>query len=676
MYRGYERTGHYLKTVNQNALHACSSGKYGAGTRKRARWSTALAPTRVMIAHAARAFLRFRIAYSSIVSLCAALVATAFLANLTFALPGELDASFGTSGTATIDPATGKLTAGNSIVIAGSKVIVGGRVGAAGAVSFAYTEYSLSGVAVSTARVHTQTFTDIVANPGSNVIASTTTPIPWALTQEEAIPRFALDPVSGKIVAAGTCAFSSGNRRPCAVRFNTDGTSDNTFNGTGFWASSASTDGDITLSAIKFQSDGRLLIAATCAVQELQLARRLCVYRLNADGSEDGIDFAGVQPVILGKTNARDFHDVAIGIAIRSDGFIGVFGRCLRIGAPMTQKRWGACVNVVDPSFSAGVFEIYKTDFLLTPTVGYSYPRDVQMLSDTALLLSGGCTTAEPTTVTPNSSILRGCISRLAWTGNVSTFAIGVDFTYSAGDADGFDGVALTTANEPRSYRSTFLRANGKVIAVRAKPSAASVCCTYEVVRLTSNGVDEGSPNWVKTQIPAISAASETGVPGLAVDTIGRSYGGTHVTSGASQTIKLSRFQGDPLACNFDLDGNGGAPNAATDGVLALRYLAGFKEPNFTGGALGAGASRTNYAAIDSFITSSCTGALATSCTLDIDGDGRRLPTTDGLILIRAMLGIPSITGAIGTGATRNTWSLIRNHLQNNCGMSGLPMAP
>jgi hypothetical protein len=657
--------GHYLKTTtNIDLFGACQNEGVASDRRHVVRRHEDGADWLDLVARSVRAFNRL---------VCATFFAVALCMSATFALPGELDTSFGSGGTTTIDPATGKLTAGNSIVVAGSKVIVGGRVGAAGSVSFAYTEYNLSGVAVSTARIHTKTFSDILANPGSNVIASTTTPVPWTLTQEEVMPRFALDPVSGKLVAAGTCAFSSGNRRPCAVRFNADGTSDNTFNGTGFWQSTASTAGDITLSAIAFQSDGKLVIAATCAVQEAVLARRMCIYRLNTNGTEDTTEFAGVQPAITSGTGVRDVYDIAVSLVIRSDGFIGLFGRCLRTAPMGSQKRWGACVNVIDPTQSAGVFEVYKNDFLAAAPDGYNYPRAFTALSNTSVLMAGGCTTGEPATATPNSSILRGCISRIGWTGGAPFFTIDIDFAYSAGDADGFNGVALTAANEPRSYRSIFAQANGKVIAVRARPSAASVCCTYEIVRLTSNGVDEANPNWVKTQIAAISAASEMGVPGLAVDTSGRSYSGTHVTSGGNQTIKLSRFQGDPLSCNFDLDGNGGAPNAETDGVLALRYLAGYRDPNFTTGALGAGASRTDYAAINSFIVGNCSGTLATSCTLDIDGDNRKLPSTDGVLLVRAMLGVANVAGAIGTGASRNTWSLVRMHLQNNCGMIGLP---
>ncbi len=60
----------------------------------------------------------------------------------------------------------------------------------------------------------------------------------------------------------------------------------------------------------------------------------------------------------------------------------------------------------------------------------------------------------------------------------------------------------------------------------------------------------------------------------------------------------------------------------------------------------------------------------------DIDGNGSVDPLSDGLLLIRVALGLsgPAVTsGALGTGASRTDWSTIRSYLQGSCGMSGLP---
>ena len=62
------------------------------------------------------------------------------------------------------------------------------------------------------------------------------------------------------------------------------------------------------------------------------------------------------------------------------------------------------------------------------------------------------------------------------------------------------------------------------------------------------------------------------------------------------------------------------------------------------------------------------------NCSLDIDGDGSVLATTDSLIHTRIALGItgPAVVNGITfpPTATRNTWPLIRDYLVTQCGMS------
>ncbi len=60
------------------------------------------------------------------------------------------------------------------------------------------------------------------------------------------------------------------------------------------------------------------------------------------------------------------------------------------------------------------------------------------------------------------------------------------------------------------------------------------------------------------------------------------------------------------------------------------------------------------------------------NCNVDIDGDGKILPTTDGLLLARATAGMTGdavITGAMGAGAQQPTWDKVRDYLIAQCGM-------
>ena len=53
---------------------------------------------------------------------------------------------------------------------------------------------------------------------------------------------------------------------------------------------------------------------------------------------------------------------------------------------------------------------------------------------------------------------------------------------------------------------------------------------------------------------------------------------------------------------------------------------------------------------------------------MDVDGNGQVLPTTDGLIIMRAMgMTGTAVSNAATATAARNTWDSIRNYLENVC---------
>ncbi len=66
---------------------------------------------------------------------------------------------------------------------------------------------------------------------------------------------------------------------------------------------------------------------------------------------------------------------------------------------------------------------------------------------------------------------------------------------------------------------------------------------------------------------------------------------------------------------------------------------------------------------------------LAPTCTFDIDDDGTVSALSDGLMILRTMLGMSgnAVTdGLVGAAATRPTWLQIRAHLATSCGMPGV----
>ena len=64
--------------------------------------------------------------------------------------------------------------------------------------------------------------------------------------------------------------------------------------------------------------------------------------------------------------------------------------------------------------------------------------------------------------------------------------------------------------------------------------------------------------------------------------------------------------------------------------------------------------------------------ALVERCNMDIDGDGFVHATTDGLMLIRSMMGMTgaAVSSAAAAGSPRSDWPTIRQFLVNICGMT------
>jgi hypothetical protein len=140
--------------------------------------------------------------------------------------------------------------------------------------------------------------------------------------------------------------------------------------------------------------------------------------------------------------------------------------------------------------------------------------------------------------------------------------------------------------------------------------------------------------------------------------------------------VKVSQFRasvGCPPAlagggtCKLDIDGNG-KYEASKDGVLIVRRMLGFSGPTLIAGASDTCATRTDAAALATFIDNQA---------LDVDTSGGTKPEnalTDGLLILRAMLGLTGT--AVTNGLTTRAWDTgtnpIKSYLNNTCSM-GLP---
>ena len=123
--------------------------------------------------------------------------------------------------------------------------------------------------------------------------------------------------------------------------------------------------------------------------------------------------------------------------------------------------------------------------------------------------------------------------------------------------------------------------------------------------------------------------------------------------------IRKAVFPAASCAFSFDVD-ESQAAQPLTDGLLVIRHLFGFSGDALTAGAVAGLAGRAASEDITVFLTDA-------DAELDIDGNGKSEPLTDGLLLIRYLFGFSGealISGAIGSGAERNTAAAVEAYIE------------
>jgi hypothetical protein len=108
-----------------------------------------------------------------------------------------------------------------------------------------------------------------------------------------------------------------------------------------------------------------------------------------------------------------------------------------------------------------------------------------------------------------------------------------------------------------------------------------------------------------------------------------------------------------------DIDGDASS-DPLSDGLLLVRFLFGFTGTALTSGAVGAGCTSCDAAAIESRL-------MDLGLQLDIDGNGEVDALTDGLLALRFLFGFSGTTltgGAVGNGCTRCDAAAIQTYLQ------------
>lgn len=126
--------------------------------------------------------------------------------------------------------------------------------------------------------------------------------------------------------------------------------------------------------------------------------------------------------------------------------------------------------------------------------------------------------------------------------------------------------------------------------------------------------------------------------------------------------------------CSVDVDGDGIAD--ASDALMLLRRLVGIDGAKLTADrSFRTCATRTNASSVAAFVDAQ-KSPVAGTIPLDVDGDGEVRATTDGVMILRALLGLPAAAitnGAVNPAGIRGTASAVAQHLTQQCGIAVTP---
>jgi hypothetical protein len=128
---------------------------------------------------------------------------------------------------------------------------------------------------------------------------------------------------------------------------------------------------------------------------------------------------------------------------------------------------------------------------------------------------------------------------------------------------------------------------------------------------------------------------------------------------GSTTMNTLTLLEPTTASGTLDVDGNG-QYDALTDGLLLMRYLFGISGTSLVSGAIGPNPARASANAVAAYLD-------AMHPLFDVDNNGNVDALTDGLMVLRYLIGLRGAAmaaGAIGPGATRDA-AQIETYIQS-----------
>ncbi len=434
----------------------------------------------------------------------------------------------------------------------------------------------------------------------------------------------------GKLVLAGYCSNGTNNDF-CALRYNANGTLDNSFNGSGTVITPVGIGNDYA-NALVLQADGKLILAGYC---NNGARNDFCAVRYNANGTLD-TSFNGTGIVITSIGTGSNNGNAVI---LQPDGKIVLAGSCLN----GTSYSFCALRYNTDGSLDTSFNLTGKVITAVGNRVGYAAGLAVQ--PDGKLLLAGQCL---------GSSDYDFCAVRYLSDGTLDT---------------GFNGsgtIITPVGNSTDWANAIVLQPDGKIVlAGFCNDGTKDDFCA---LRYKPNGVLDVTFNGTGSVITPV-VAGIVGANAVVLQPDGKLVLAGRCQNGAANDFCALRYNSNG-ALDTAFNGTGIVVTPVGTGSDNSNALA--LQPDGKLVLVGNCANGAN----DTFCAVRYEGGPFgyRNCSLDIDGDGAVLVTTDSLIHARIALGItgPAVIGGItfAPNATRNTWPLIRDYLVTQCGMS------
>jgi uncharacterized delta-60 repeat protein len=441
----------------------------------------------------------------------------------------------------------------------------------------------------------------------------------------------------GKIVVVGACGTTT-SRDFCVARFDPTGTLDTTFSTDGKTITQMSVFNS-EADAVALQSDGKIVVAGSCGTSP---NRDFCLVRYNANGTADtSFDNNGQVFTAVGSGD-----DAAAAIAIQADGKIVVVGTCNGSFCVVRYNTDGS----LDDSFSGD-------GKVVTVFSGTDSGRAVAVQSDGKIVVAGWCNFGGEF----NTAF---CTLRYSITGTL-------DMSFD------FDGRAITSVGSVRGdANSIALQADGKMI-VAGSESSFGAGVDFAAARYDAFGALDTSFSGNGIHSFGIGIGDDS-ADGVAIQPDGKIVLAGRCETASSYDFCVARLNSDGTLDNtFSVNGSVITPiSASADDKVAGVALD--SEGNIVvAGSCGASPNRD-------FCIARYEGGPygARNCSLDIDGDGKVLATTDMLIGTRVALGMAgsAVLGGINfpANATRDQWGTntsrdIRKYLISQCGMTIAP---